>query len=164
MKKLNSILILMMSAYSFSAYAIDELAPLSDIIKKEMKIEEIPNNGLLPEGCFDAEPSNDKNLFDANLSTDKMKMKGSLMVVPYSQQFAYINGILCHVGYYNDCAITTVLEGFHYGKQVVSRIDGALLVNPYYNIDYTPNGMFLRHEYHDSTVITGQDQLIVLYY
>lgn len=88
-----------------------------------------------------------------------------LIVAPVSQGLSYIDGARCHIGTYLRSTIITVLEGPNYGCQLtISNLTGQIVyLNPNYMIDYTPGGVIFRHEYNDSSVVTGADQIVFVY-
>lgn len=94
-------------------------------------------------------------------STEKANGCFGYIGVPVMQGEQFINGAWCHVAYYSDAVITTVHSGSHYGLQVVSSYSGYIITyNPFFQIDYTYSGKYLRHEYFDCTIVTGSTQAI----
>lgn len=88
----------------------------------------------------------------------------SLVIVPITQGILYVNGVLCHVGNYARTVLITVLEGPQFGLQTTMNYRGRVLAcNFVCYLDNTPDGVLLRHEYYDSTVITGTTQVIILH-
>lgn len=93
------------------------------------------------------------------------KIKTPLILYPYSEGLAYVNGQLCHVGNYSRSVIYTVLEGPYYGTQMTLTYSGIVMhVNDYdYDMKYTNGGVIFHHYYPDSKVITGANQVIKFY-
>lgn len=92
------------------------------------------------------------------------KSSKALVVAPFSQYFSIFEGSLTHFAHYNHCIIATKMSGIQYGYQYFMTHAGMVfVVNPLYAVEETFNGTYLRHEYLDSTVLTGQDQVIFFY-
>ncbi len=128
---------------------------------KEVKVEEIDFENL-------PEQSQIGNLAEVVKSEESLLEKlsdhiqGQLILHPYAESLAYINGQLCHVGNYSQSVIYTVLEGPYYGTQTTLAYNGVVLyVNYDYVMEYTPYGVVLHHHYSDSEVVTGSNQVII---
>ncbi|WP_068467317.1 hypothetical protein [Candidatus Protochlamydia phocaeensis] len=87
-----------------------------------------------------------------------------LIVTPIYEELSFIDGAPCHVGHYSHFSLITVLEGINWGCQLRVAYDGAVLsIKPFNSVDFTPGGMIFRHEYFNSTVVTGANQVIYLF-
>ncbi|PJD97508.1 MAG: hypothetical protein CK425_02450 [Parachlamydia sp.] len=110
------------------------------------------------------EASVEEALKNPNEDEADQKTARSIVVVPFLQKLAIHNGALTHFAHYKHCIIATKMSGPHFGCQYfMTPLGDIFLVNPLFSIDEVPGGRFLRHEYHDSTVLTGQDQIIIFY-
>lgn len=142
----------------------DELkfSSVKEILLKEMKADELNLEESLANEFDSAAPevSQQKSIE----STKKADLKSQTTVLgPLSQFVTMINGEVCHVGNYQASSIVTVLEGPHMGLQMFITYQGVIYSkNTEYTIEDTEDGIYFRHEYPDSTVITGKDQVIIL--
>lgn len=166
MKSLN--LFVLMCTTVFSSFCCaeqessDELVkPIQEIKVKELNFEELPKESQIGHlaGVLQAEES----LTDI-LSERIKKKKSHLIMYPNAEALMYVNGQLCHVGYYPQSIIYTVLEGPYYGTQTTTAVNGVVLyVNYDYVAEYTIGGVVLHHYYSDSEVITGSNQIVKFY-
>lgn len=84
-------------------------------------------------------------------------------MLPYSEGEILFQGYLAYLAYYPLSYTVTLLEGPQYGLQLVFNYwDELIVVNPYPLIERTRHGLRLRHEYLDSSIITGDDQFVLL--
>lgn len=145
-----------------SALAADDSDCAHNILSEKAKIHELNFDSALSVSSKKDEPL--LNKLGEDLSK-KMLAYGNYIGVPVHQGDEIIDGVYCHVAYYSDAVITTVLAGPRYGLQVVSNYYGQIImVNPYYTLERNFAGHFLRHEYFDCTIITGKNQAIFAKY
>lgn len=138
-----------------SAVFADDSDCALTLLSEKAKIHELRFDSLLTTAQEPLLPKLGEDL------SEKLKAYGTYIGVPLLQQEEWIDGALCHVSYYSDAVITTVLTGPYYGLQLTSDYRGNLLiVNPYYTLERNFSGIFLRHEYPDCTIITGKNQAI----
>lgn len=117
----------------------------------EERKAELIHDALVEEALKDPEQEDEKS-------------PKAFIVAPFLQHFSIFEGAFTHFAHYNHCVIATKLSGFQYGFQYFMTHSGVVfIVNPLYLIEDTPCGTYLRHEYLDSTVLTGQDQVILFY-
>ena len=141
-----------------SALSADDTDFAQNILSEKAKLQELNFDSALAVGSKKDEPL--LNKLGEDLSK-KMNAYGNYIGVPVLQTEEIIDGVYCHVAYYSDAVITTVLAGHRYGLQVVSNYYGqVMMVNPYYTVERNFAGHFLRHEYFDCTIITGKNQAI----
>jgi hypothetical protein len=138
-----------------------KVTPIKEIKVDGLNFEEVSKESKI--GCL-AEYVKDKSIsLESFLQAIKLH-KTHLMLSPYAEGLAYVNGQLCHVGNYPQSIIYTVLEGPHYGLQTTTAYSGLILyVNYDYSGEYTPYGVVLHHYYSDSEVITGANQVVSFY-
>lgn len=143
--------------------AEQEKAELSVTPIKELKIEGMDFENLPKEsriGNLSEFVQKEEGL--ADILSERVRKR--VLLYPYSEGLAYVNGWLCHIGNYPQSIIYTVLEGPHYGTQTTTTHDGVVLyVNYDYVLEYIPGGVALHHYYSDSKVVTGSTQVIKLY-
>jgi hypothetical protein len=166
LKILTIISALVLSSFCFAEQEEKETpsAPAAVTPIKEIQVEGLNFEELSKEeskiGSL-AEHVKDKNL---SLESFLDAIRTHLILHPYAEGLAYVNGQLCHVGNYPQSVIYTVLEGPYYGLQTTTDYNGFILyVNPDYVIEYTLFGVVLHHYYSDSEVVTGSNQVIMFY-
>jgi homoserine dehydrogenase len=137
--------------------------PIQELAVKELNFEDLPKEsqvGNLAELVKEEE----SQLADILTERVKKKKKSSLIMYPNAEMLAYVNGQLCHVGYYPQSIIYTVLEGPYYGTQTTTAVNGVVLyVNYDYVVEYTVGGVVFHHYYSDSEVVTGSNQIVRFY-
>ncbi len=134
-----------------------DLAPMQEILAEKAKLDQIKFEEV--QKC----PTSEKEALLAKLGKIESHKKGfgGYTAIPLSQGKQYVDGTLCHVAFYTDAVITTVFSGPYYGLQIVSNYNGVIIAqNPFYYIDSTLSGIYLRHEYMDCTIITGSTQVL----
>lgn len=135
--------------------------PIQEIEVKELNFEDLPKESQI--GNLAEVVKGEESLADALVERVKKK-KSHLIMYPNAEMLAYVNGQLCHVGYYPQSIIYTVLEGPYYGTQTTTAVNGVVLyVNYDYVVEYTVGGVVFHHYYSDSEVITGSNQIIKFY-
>jgi hypothetical protein len=139
----------------------DHVKPIKEIKVEELDFDQLSQEskiGSLADYVKDNETSLDSFL-------DAIKIHETQLILhPYAEGLAYVNGVLCHVGNYPQSIIYTVLEGPQYGLQTTTAYNGIVLyINYDYQIEYTPYGVILHHYYSDSKVVTGSNQVIIFY-
>lgn len=161
MKPLHLLAIIFCTVFSQFCSAEQEATDVTPIKKIEVEglnFADIPKDSQ--KGNLSEFVQDDCNLADAFLN----RIRHYTPLYPLEEGMAYVNGQLCHVGKYPRSIIYTVLEGPYFGTQTTVTYDGIVLyVNQDYKIEYTPGGVIFRHEYADSKVITGANQVIKLY-
>lgn len=179
MKSFNMILMGVLAFASPFAFAEDAvLSSTHESMVKELKLEELKLDELI-QANVSSKPEAMIKALSSDVSTRAIsadspaamtinKLYGyhnCLIVVPISQGFSFIDGARCHVGTYLKSTIITVMEGPNYGCQLtVSNYTGQIIcINPAYLVEFTPGGVIFRHEYNDSTVVTGYDQVVFVY-
>ena len=144
-----------------AAYAEDESPPVKAIqtVKNEaIDFDNLPQESII--GSLAECVAEGDSLLD--LFSERIKRRPKLY--PYSEGLAYVNGVLCHEGYYSRSIVYTVLDGPQYGLQTVLDYSGAVLyVNYDYYPEYTYHGVIFHHDYSDSEIITGSTQVIKFY-
>lgn len=144
-------------------FAEKEVSPTDVKPIKEVQIDQIDFDALAKEKKIGELAEVVKEEDAASTSLIKTSIF-SPDVYPYAEEWAYVNGVFCHIGYYSHSIIYTVMEGFNYGLQTITAYHGAIIdVNYDYVMEYTPLGIILHHFYLDSEVITGSNQVIVFY-
>lgn len=166
MKRLKKSLIFLATLISINlCYAGEEskesepnVKTLNEIHLESINFEELAKAttvGSLADYVKDAETPLDSFL---------ERIKRKLHLQPNDEYVAFVNGQLCHIGYYPRSIIYTVLQGPYYGLQTTTTCTGVVLyVNYDYDIEYTSYGVILHHYYDDSEVVTGANQLITFY-
>lgn len=145
-----------------SALSADDSDGALNALSEKAKIHELKFDSALSINPNRDEPL--LNKLGEDLS-EKMLAYGNYIGIPIHQSDEIVDGVFCHVAYYSDAVITTVLAGPRYGLQVVTDYYGQILtVNPYYTLERNFAGHFLRHEYFDCTIITGKTQAIFAKY
>lgn len=143
--------------FLFTALVADEvkeMSPISEILIDDERFANLDFDIL-------TETESDESLESLLKNSDEAHTK-ALMVLPYHQGLALIRGEMCHIADYARCSIITVLQGPHYGIQTITTPNGFILrVKTNFFVDSTPQGIYLRHEYRNSTVITGSAQMVV---
>lgn len=86
-------------------------------------------------------------------------------ILPYSQGYCHVNDEYCHVANYMYTSVITVLEGPNYGLQTTIDYFGVVVA---INVDFSVTrvrggGVIFKHYYPDCKIITGYDQVILLY-
>ena len=131
------------------------VTPIKEIEVKELNFDDLPKESKI--GNL-SELVKDETSFT---SIFEDRIKSHVILYPYAEGLAYVNGQLCHVGNYPQSIIYTVLEGPYYGTQTTTTRHGVVLyVNYDYVTEYTVAGVVLHHYYSDSEVITGSNQII----
>lgn len=159
-----SMLAIILSAFALNfCFAEQEtsdigVTPIKEIEVKEIDFEKLPEESQV--GNLSELVKEEENITD--LFTERARSR--VILYPYAETLAYVNGQLCHVGNYAQSVIYTVLEGPYYGTQTTVTYDGVVLyVNYDYATEYTSGGVVLYHYYSDSKVITGSNQIIKFY-
>lgn len=141
-----------------SALSADDTDCAQNILSEKAKLHELNFETALAVSPKEDEPL--LNKLGEDLSK-KMHAYGNYIGVPVLQRDEIVDGVYCHVAYYSDAVVTTVMAGPRYGLQVVSNYYGqVMMVNPYYTVERNFAGLFIRHEYFDCTIITGKNQAI----
>jgi hypothetical protein len=164
-------LFILLSSFAFANFCVAEqeeatvlpVTPIQTLKVEGLDFDNLPKEstiGNLSEVVRDDENSLLDNLMERR--GKKKKKHKDLMLYPYAETVAYVNGQLCHVGNYTQSVIYTVLEGPYYGTQTTMTYGGIVMyVNYDYEMEYTPAGVILHHYYDDSKVITGATQVII---
>lgn len=161
-----STLALLLSASLYSTEP--EISPLPETTEIAAKEMEIPGLDLkaIKSGELAVQPESIANLFGKDeVSSSYFSPFGfypsSYALAPYAQELVYLDGDLCHMGYYADLTVVTTLSGYSYGYQVILSPYGQVLsTQDFYYIDSTIYGSYLRHEYLDVTIVTGSEQVV----
>lgn len=166
MKTLKILTILCSIVLSSLSFAEEESPATKVTPIKEMKVDGLNFEKLSEEnkvGNLAEYVKENETSLDCFLDRIK-KHKKHVIMHPFAEGVAYVNGVLCHVGNYPQSIIYTVLEGPQYGLQTTTTNTGFVLyVNYEYMIEYTPFGVILHHYYSDSEVQTGANQAIIFY-
>lgn len=149
----------------FSIHCFAEKEQQKDAVNaiKEMAIEQLDFESLCKKSKIGnlAQCVKDKDEEEVE-SPFLERIKTQVLLHPYIQEFAYVNGVLCHVASYPQSVIYTVLQGPQYGLQTVVDHQGIILyINYDYTVEYTYIGVILHHYYSDCEVITGSNQVIM---
>jgi hypothetical protein len=154
MKKITLLLLM------FTSPLLASRAPVSEIIAQKYNITEIDFEKTLKENGVKTDQPIAKALGKPAPSNSKCQ---ACVLLPYSQGEMSINGQYCHVASYSHGYVVTVLDGPNYGFQMVVAYNGVILAtNPYFIINGTPGGDYLRHEYIDCSIVTGLNQVMFL--
>ncbi len=155
---------ILLTSFSFAEEETKSVESATDKTEiKEIRVEELNFEKLTQEskiGALAEHVKDDKVSIESFLEA----MRAQVILHPYAETLAYVNGQLCHVGNYPQSVIYTVLEGPYYGLQTTMTYSGIVLyTNQSYVLEYTPYGVVLHHYYSDSEVVTGSNQLIIFY-
>lgn len=160
LKIIPALFAILLTSFSFAEETAELLVkPLQEVTSEALDFDKFPSESVV--GALSEYVTEQESVLD--MFSQRVKKKRTLLY-PYSENLVFVNGVLCHVGNYPRSIIYTVLEGPQYGLQTVSDYYGELLyVNYDFDIEYTPYGMILHHDYDDSEVITGSTQVIKFY-
>lgn len=162
-KLTKTILPLLLIASSLSAAEIT-LAPLHQITEKKVEMPELDLNAL-KDGSLSVKAEEIAPFFGEKEVNRGYSVFGyypsGVTLLPYAQDLVYSNGELCHVANYTYVTVVTMLSGPTYGYQVIMTTSGSVLsTQDLFYIDSNIDGVYLRHEYYDVTIVTGTDQVV----
>ena len=134
------------------------VTPMQVVQNETIDLENLPKESIV--GSLAEVVKDEESLLDSL----EERIHYNSMLYPYSEQLAFVNGFLCHIGYYPRSIVYTMLDGPQYGIQTVTKRNGKVLyVNYDYSVEFTPYGTILYHYYDDSKIITGSTQVISFY-
>jgi hypothetical protein len=162
---LNTLILASIVAFSFPLCAeeSEELAPGKEMFTAYLESRQL--SGEERDESIIHEASVEEALQDPSQEEgENKKTAKSFIVTPIRQNLVIVNGVLTHMAEYSHCVIATEISGSRFGYQYFMTHSGVVfLVNTVFSVDHTIAGDYLRHEYRDSTVLTGQDQIIIFY-
>jgi len=143
-------------------------AEKASFVQSEEMLSAYLENRKLADGEREEEIVHDASVEEAMKNPEQdeadQKIARSIVVMPFYQRLAIHHGALTHFAHYKHCIIATKMSGANFGCQCfMTPLGDIFLINPLFSIDELPHGRFIRHEYQDSTVLTGQDQIIIFY-
>lgn len=149
-----------------SSLCADEVNP-APLHQPSEKTVEIPDLDLeaLKDGTLSVHAEEVAPFFGEKAVNSSYSVFGyypsGVTLLPYAQDLVFSSGELCHVANYTYVTVVTMLSGPTYGYQVIMTTSGVVLsTHDIFYIDSNINGVYLRHEYYDVTIVTGTDQVV----
>ncbi|MCE5319335.1 MAG: hypothetical protein LLG04_18465 [Parachlamydia sp.] len=162
-KLTTTVLPLLLVASSLCAGEVNQ-APLHQPSEKTVEMPELDFEAL-KDGTLSVKAEEVAPFFGEKAVSSGYSVFGyypsGVTLLPYAQDLVFTSGELCHIANYTYVTVVTMLSGPTYGYQVIMTTSGLVLsTQDLFYIDSNINGVYLRHEYYDVTIVTGTDQVV----